>query len=116
MSGAGGWGLDVRLLFAILLGMGKWCTVTVSDVTGRRYSLDLSAESSYDAAHLYMAHVAREPRCGLPTPTVDTVFEVVTDGVIHQVDGKRLKQWIERKRMDMNGPRSVLFRRRPRFE
>jgi hypothetical protein len=32
--------------------MGKWCTVTVQHGEGKRYSLDVKAESSYDAAYL----------------------------------------------------------------
>jgi hypothetical protein len=96
--------------------MGKWCTVTVIDANGRRHSLDLVADSSYDAAHLYMAHVATEPRCGLPKPTAQTVFEIVTEGTVHQVQGDRLKDWIEERRQDLKDPRSVLFRRRPRLE
>jgi hypothetical protein len=96
--------------------MGKWCTVTVTDGAGRRHSLDLQAESSYDAAHIYMAHVQEEPRCGLPKPTLETVFEVATDQGVYRVDARKLNNWIERKRKDLNGPKSVLFRRRPRFE
>lgn len=30
----------------------KWCTVTVTDSEGKRYSVDVQATSSYDAAHL----------------------------------------------------------------
>ena len=37
--------------------MGKWCTVTVVDGEGKRYSLDVKAVSPYDAAHLYLTHV-----------------------------------------------------------
>jgi hypothetical protein len=31
--------------------VGKWCTVTVVTPDGRRHSIDVNAESSYDAAH-----------------------------------------------------------------
>jgi hypothetical protein len=109
-------GRHFRRLFAIMSDVGKWCTVTVTDRAGRRYSLDLQAESSYDAAHIYMAHVQEEPRCGLPKPTLETIFEVATDQGVYRVEASKLRDWIERKRKDLNGPRSVLFRRRPRFE
>src|SRR5690242_6871904 len=56
--------------------MSQWATVTVTDKTGRRYSLDVNATSSYDAAHLYLTHVVRHPGCGLPKPTVATTFEI----------------------------------------
>jgi hypothetical protein len=60
--------------------MAKWCTVTTSDGDGKRYSLDVSASSSYDAAHLYVTHVKGTPTCGYPIPTTSTTFEVSADG------------------------------------
>jgi hypothetical protein len=73
----------------------------------------VNADSSYDAAHLYLTHVRGNPNCGLPIPTTTTVFEVVIDRRIPQVSGARLKTWIEKRRQDMNGPRGLLFDRRP---
>jgi hypothetical protein len=55
--------------------VGRWCTVT--DPDGRRHSLDVRAESSYDAAHLFVVEAKERRAVGLPKPTVDTVFEVV---------------------------------------
>src|SRR5260370_40093551 len=78
-------GSRLRLFFAMLLGMGKWCTVTVTDGEGKRYSLDVNADSSYDAAHLYLTHVRNNPSCGFPIPTTLTLFEVVTGGRSHSV-------------------------------
>lgn len=93
--------------------MGKWCTVTVIDREGRRYSLDVLADSSYDAAHLYLTHVRGNPGCALPIPTTATLFEVVADGRISRVPGARLKTWIESRRQEWKGPRGLLFRQRP---
>jgi hypothetical protein len=93
--------------------MGKWCTVTVMDGEGKRYSLDVSADSSYDAAHLYLTHVRGNPSSGFPIPTTSTLFEVVTDGRIHHVQGARLKKWIENRRHEWKGPRGLLFSQRP---
>lgn len=93
--------------------MAKWCTVTVTDGEGRRYSLDVLADSSYDAAHLYVTHVAGNPGCGLPVPSVETLFEVVTAGRILQVSGASLKSWIEKRRWELKGPRGMLFQKRP---
>jgi len=93
--------------------MGKWCTVTVTDGEGKRYSVDVNADSSYDAAHLYLTHVRGNPGCGFPIPTISTQFEVVTGGRIHHVQGARLKTWIENRRAEWKGPRGLLFSQRP---
>jgi len=93
--------------------MEKWCTVTVTDSEGKRYSLDVNATSSYDAAHLYLTHVKGNPASRFPVPTTSTVFEVVTDGRILRVDGYRLKKWIETRREEWKGPRGFLFQQRP---
>ena len=82
----------------MLICMGKRRTVTVTDGEGKRYSLDVNADSSYDAAHIYLTHVRNNPSCGFPIPTTATLFEVVTDGRIHSVPGARLKKWIENRR------------------
>jgi hypothetical protein len=95
------------------LSVAKWCTVTVTDGEGKRYSLDVSATSSYDAAHLCLTHVRENPSCGLPIPTIATLFEVVHGGRIMIVPGARLKKWIENRRDEWKGPRGVLFRQRP---
>jgi hypothetical protein len=91
----------------------KWCTVTVTDGEGKRYSLDIQADSSFDAAHLYLTHVKANPACGFPIPTTETLFEVVIDGRVHRVQGLRLKGWIEKKRHEFGGPRGYLFSQRP---
>jgi hypothetical protein len=93
--------------------MGKWCTVTVTDREGKRYSLDVRADSSYDAAQLYLVHVKGNPGCGMPIPTTSTAFEVVTEGKVLRVKGERLKAWIAKRRDDWKGPRGMLFSQRP---
>ena len=92
--------------------MAKWCTVTVTDSEGKRYSLDVSATSSFEAAHLYLTHVKAQPGCRFPIPATSTTFEVVTDRKIHQVQGAQLKKWIEKRREEWKGPRGQLFRER----
>ena len=73
----------------------NWATVTVTDGAGKRYSLDVEAESTYDAAHLFLTkakeHVIREP---LPIPSLETVFEVTVNGKVHRVPGAKLQRWI----------------------
>ena len=98
----------------------RWCTVTVTDRDGRRHSTDVLAESSYDAAHLYLAAAkSREAAMlpdRLPVPTPATVFEVVTDGKVFQVKGSALRRWILQRRQELNGPKGDLFRQRPVLE
>jgi len=85
------------------------------DREGKRYSLDVFADSSYDAAHLYLTHVRGNPGCGFPIPTSSTLFEVVADGRISRVPGARLKTWIESRRQEWKGPRGLpsIFSRLP---
>jgi hypothetical protein len=91
----------------------RWCTVTVTDADGRRHSLDLIASSTYDAAHLYVAHAKEQPHAGLPVPTLATLFEVVNGGKVYAVDGAALQRWIEQRRQEWKGPKGMLFSRRP---
>jgi hypothetical protein len=94
----------------------KWCTVTVTDASGRRHSLDLLAESSFDAAHLFVVEASQECPGGLPKPTLGTLFEVVTEGKIYRVTGKTLQRWIIERRIKFNGPKGYLFSKRPMIE
>jgi hypothetical protein len=53
--------------------MGKrWATVTVTDAEGRRHSVDVHACSTFDAAHLFVAHAKADPRNDIPRPTVES--------------------------------------------
>jgi hypothetical protein len=91
----------------------QWSTVTVTDSSGRRYSLDVLASSTYDAAHLFLTHVLSNPTFGLPVPTQATQFEVSVGGKIYHVSGNHLKKWIERRRYEYKGPPNSAFMQRP---
>ena len=78
-----------------------------------RYSVDVCASSTFDAAHLFVAHAKADPRNGIPRPTVNSEFEVVVDGKIHRVTGKALQQWIAKQREERNGPAGYIFSKRP---
>jgi len=86
----------------------------VTDSTGKRYSFDVEAESTYDAAHLFVTkakeHVIREP---LPIPSLETMFEVTVNGKVHKVSGTKLQRWILKRREEWKGPRGLLFKQRP---
>jgi hypothetical protein len=107
---------EIRLLFAsrgILLFVSRWCTVTVTDPDGRRHSLDVLADSTYDAAHLFVVEAKKERAVGLPKPTLATVFEVVADGKVYHVAGVALQRWIVERREKWNGPKGFMFCKRP---
>jgi membrane-associated protease RseP (regulator of RpoE activity) len=89
--------------------------VTVTDAGGRRYSLDVLASSTCDAAHLYVAHAKAHPEVNLPVPTPTTAFEIVIGGKVYSVTGTTLQRWIERRRQEWKGPKGMLFRQRPDF-
>ncbi len=95
--------------------MGKWATVTITDSDGQRYSLDVKADSSFDAAHLYLVGAQSKvtTRAPLPIPSLGTVFEVVVEGKVYKVTGKALQKWILKQRAERKGPNGLLFSRRP---
>jgi hypothetical protein len=48
-------------------GMGEgWCTVTMIEESGRRHSVDVLASSTFDAAHIFLAHAKADPRNDIP--------------------------------------------------
>ena len=90
--------------------------MTVTDPDGRRHSIDVRADSSYDAAHLFVVEAKEKRAVGLPKPTLATVFEVVTEGKVDRVRGAALQRWIQERRENWNGPKGYLFRDRPGLE
>jgi hypothetical protein len=94
----------------------RWCTVIVTDPEGRRHSVDVRAASTFDAAHLYVMHARSQPNAGIPPLTQATLFEVIIDGKVHMVAGKALQSWIVKERGERNGPRGLLFSRRPTLD
>lgn len=101
-------------------GMARWCTVTVTDAKGVRHSIDVLAESTYDAAHLYVTTAKSQQAAVLPSrtpvPTVATMFEVGADGKIFRVQGAALQRWIAKRRQELGGPKGQLFRQRALLE
>jgi hypothetical protein len=85
----------------------RWATVTVTDFGGRRYSVDVCACSTFDAAHLFVAHAKADPRNCIPKPTIENMFEVVVDGKVHRVAGRGLQRWILKQRQELKGPGGI---------
>lgn len=63
----------------MLLCVARGCTVSVTDAEGCRHSLDLQADSTYDAVAYFCLPRKEHPEKGLPRPTFATVFEVVVN-------------------------------------
>ena len=82
--------------------------------------MDLEAESTYDAAHLYVVSAKAQSAAMLPNrvpvPTLSTVFEVVLDGKIYRVEGAALQCWVVKRRGELNGPKGHLFSQRPTLD
>ena len=97
--------------------VGKCATVTVVDADGRRHSIDVQADSLYDAAHMYVCTAKSQQSAMLPgappIPTLATVFEVVCDGKVYRVEGAALQRWIMKRRDELKGPKELLFKQRP---
>jgi hypothetical protein len=97
-----------------------WATVTLTDKHGPRHSVDVKAESTYDAAHLYFCHAEHVHAALLPTappvPTVADTLEVSVGGKVYHVRGKDLRMWIKKRREQLDGPKGLLFRERPMLE
>ena len=88
----------------------------MTDSQGRRHSVDVYACSTYDAAHLFVAHAKATPRSGLPPLGADTVFEVIAAGAIHYIKGAALQRWILKERQERKGPAGFLFSQRTTLE
>jgi hypothetical protein len=96
--------------------LSKSATVTVTDASGRRHSVDVCAASTHDAAHLFITHAKGDPQTAIPPLTLGTVFEVVTDGKVHKGAGRALQRWILKERQERKGPAGMLFSQRPGLE
>jgi hypothetical protein len=98
----------------------KGCTVTVTDSDGKRHSIDVRAESSFDAAHLYLTTAkAQSPAMmpePLPEPGLATVLEIVADGKIHHVRARHFQRWIVKRRGELKEPKGFLFNQRRAME
>jgi hypothetical protein len=90
----------------------SWCTVSVVDPDGRRHSLDVLADSSYDACHVFLTQAKKDRRSGLPIPTRETIFEVTAKGRVYNVTGEKLREWIAKERTQRNGPAGYMFGKR----
>jgi hypothetical protein len=113
-SAVGRYSAFIRHRAILIVGM-RWSTVTVT-ATGRRHSLDLPADSTYDAAHLYFCRAKESMGEEFPNLTAATIFAVVNGGRVYQFEGRALQRWIVKRRSEWNGPRGFLFSKRPGLE
>jgi hypothetical protein len=94
----------------------EWCTVTVIDTDGSRHSLDVLADGTYDAAHLFLTHSKASRGSGLPVPNRETTFEIAAKGKIFHVTGAKLREGIIREWTERKGPRGYLFQKRAKMD
>ncbi len=82
--------------------------------------MDVQAESVYDAAHIYVSSAKSQQAAMLPgrvpPPSSTTVFEVVCDGKVYRVEGKKFQKWILKRREELKGPKGLLFKQRPALD
>jgi hypothetical protein len=102
-------------VYSLVVGQRR-ATVTVTDGNGQRHSIDVHAYSTFDAAHLFVAHAKTNPQNDLPPLGGDTVFEVIASGEIHYIKGVALQRWILKERKERKGPAGFRFSQRPTLE
>ena len=98
--------------------MPKWATVTVTDDEGRRHSMDVQAESVYDAAHIFVSSAKSQQAATLAEAT--TRFEpwqqslrLFAPARSTEWKGRSCRKgWIVSRREELKGPKGLLFNQR----
>ena len=86
--------------------------MTVMDGDGKHYSVDVNADSSYDAAHLYLTHVRGNPSCVSHPDDLDRIRG--RDGRAHSLCPGRTAEEMDREpAAGMERPSGMLYRQRP---
>ena len=73
----------------------RQCTVTITDLSGIRHSVDVEAASVYEAAALAIQALRASPWAGAIGPATSLVVEVCEPAVRHTVTVRQLQQWAE---------------------
>jgi hypothetical protein len=75
---------------------GKVCKVTYKDLDGVRHTVDVTAESVYEAAALALAALAKHEWVDTVGPGTRLDIEIVEPNVTHTLLVAQLRQWLNR--------------------
>ena len=73
----------------------KTCTVTFTDPSGIRHSVDVTAESLYEAAILGLSLLKKDGWVGAVAPAARLEVTVREPATTHQVSVRQLHQWVD---------------------
>ena len=73
----------------------KTCTVTVTDVRGSRHSVEILAESVFEAAALGLKLLRDDGWVDEPGPATRLEIQAKTPEVRHEVTVQQIRRWLE---------------------
>ena len=73
----------------------KTCTVTVTDVRGSRHSVEILAESVFEAAALGLKLLRDDGWVDKPGPATRLEIQAKTPAVRHEVSVQQIQRWLE---------------------
>ena len=73
----------------------KTCTVTVTDVRGSRHSVEILAESLFEAAALGLKLLRDDGWVEKPGPATRLEIQAKTPEVTHEVTVQQIQRWLE---------------------
>jgi len=73
----------------------KTCTVTVTDVRGSRHSVEILAESVFEAAALGLKLLRDDGWVDKPGPATRLEIQAKTPAVRHEVTVQQMQRWLE---------------------
>jgi hypothetical protein len=71
----------------------KPCTVSTTDASGKRHTLEIEAKTLYSAILHFNAEAIYHPAYGLPKPTDDMIFDVEVDGKVYTRTFRHAMDW-----------------------
>ena len=76
--------------------MGKTCRVSFKDLEGVRHSVDVTADSVYEAAALALSSLSKSTWVDNVGPGTKLDIQIIEPGVTHMLLVAQLKQWLDR--------------------
>src|SRR5689334_10541563 len=72
----------------------RTCTVAFTGYSGTKHTVDVTAESLYEAAVLGIRAIS-EQWGEIPAPAIGIVVEIRSPAVTHEVCLKQIRQWVD---------------------